>query len=173
MVQLCSKVCSNAYCFRKEAQKSRPSVSNYDIDCGGKYIIIVDLGGDIFQGALTFLTSRSWTKQKLKLLQNYHLLMSFISGLNQAAISRLKWTRSKLHSKEAQVRGSRIPTFPHSLHSFRSFYSFFYYLFWFYFIICFDFILFLSCDFIFYFWFFYFIYSFWFYFISFFFLLDW
>ena len=48
MVQLCSKVCSNAYCFRKEAQKSRPSVSNYDIDCGGKYIIIVDLGGGYF-----------------------------------------------------------------------------------------------------------------------------
>jgi len=41
--------------------------------------------------------------KKLKQLQNYHLLMSFISGLNNAAISRLKWTKSKLHHKEAQV----------------------------------------------------------------------
>lgn len=36
-------------------------------------------------------------------MNNYHLLMAFITGLNNSAIQRLKWTEKKLSSKYRTV----------------------------------------------------------------------
>jgi len=42
--------------------------------------------------------------QALKEIKNFQALMAFVSGLNNCAVQRLKWTRAKLSKKSVQVK---------------------------------------------------------------------
>jgi hypothetical protein len=41
--------------------------------------------------------------QHLKKLRNFHILTAFISGMNNAAVQRLKWTLKKIPNRFLQI----------------------------------------------------------------------
>lgn len=56
-----------------------------------------------FKNRVKLLTKYIVIAQKLKEIQNFHLLVAVISGINNSAILRLKWTHSHLSTKTKQT----------------------------------------------------------------------
>eukprot|EP00026_Physarum_polycephalum_P009192 Phypoly_transcript_09306.p1 GENE.Phypoly_transcript_09306~~Phypoly_transcript_09306.p1 ORF type:complete len:146 (+),score=21.37 Phypoly_transcript_09306:950-1387(+) len=70
-----------------------------------QWVVTAILSERLLRNRVKMLTKMIKVAQFLYEMNNFHLLMAFVSALNSSAIARLKWTQSKLsrHAKELQI----------------------------------------------------------------------
>lgn len=75
----------------------------------------------LLRNRVKMLTKMIKVAQFLLELNNFHLLMAFVSSLNSSAIARLKWTQSKLsrHAKETMEQLEKTMSMEGSFKSYR------------------------------------------------------